>query len=147
MPITTFLTVFAIQTASPAPPAMPDWLTGAWRTAGTSDEWTEEWWTTPKAGIMLGASRTGKSEALGFFEHMRIVRGADGLSFCAMPQGKAGTCFKAVEAGAQHLIFENKAHDYPTRVTYRRDGEGLVAQISGPDNARLQTWRFVKLGN
>jgi hypothetical protein len=128
-------------------PAMPDWLAGSWATSGTADEWSEEWWTPAKAGIMLGASRSGKAEALGFFEHMRIVRDADGLAFCAMPQGKAATCFKAVDSSASHVTFENAAHDYPTRVTYRRDGAGVRAEISGPDNSKRQSWRYVRLGN
>ena len=146
MQILTFLALAMAQAASP-PPTMPGWLAGSWTTAGTADEWSEEWWTPPKAGIMLGASRSGKAQALGFFEHMRIVHGDDGLAFCAMPQGKAGTCFWAVDSSDSHITFENPAHDYPTRITYRRDGQGLVAEISGPKSARLQTWRYVRLGN
>ena len=142
-----FAAIMALLAAQATTPAMPDWLAGSWTTAGPADEWSEEWWTPAKAGIMLGASRSGKAEALGFFEHMRIVSGADGLAFCALPQGKAGTCFRAVEVGKGHVRFENKAHDYPTRITYRREGQGLVAEISGPDQSRLQTWRFRRLGN
>ncbi len=128
-------------------PAMPNWLAGSWKTAGTADEWTEEWWTPARAGIMLGASRSGKAGALGFFEHMRIISGLDGLAFCAMPQGKAGTCFKAVSSGAREIVFENVANDFPTRITYRREEWGVSAEISGPDGARVQRWRYVPLGN
>ena len=128
-------------------PAMPSWLAGSWKTPGTSDEWTEEWWTPPRAGIMLGASRGGKAGALGSFEHMRIISGADGLSFCAMPQGKAGTCFKAVSSGPREIVFENAAHDYPTRIIYRREDWGVVAETSGPNGTRVQRWRYIPLTN
>lgn len=128
-------------------PALPGWLAGSWKTGGTADEWSEEWWTTPRAGIMLGASRSGKAGALGFFEHMRIVSGPDGVHFCAMPQGKSGTCFKAVSSGPREIVFENPAHDYPTRITYRREDWGLSAEISGPKGAPPQRWRYVPLAN
>ena len=133
--------------ASPPTAAMPEWLAGSWRTAGTADEWTEEWWTPPKAGIMLGASRSGKAEALGSFEHMRIVAGPSGLEFCAMPQGEPGNCFKAIESGAGYVTFENERNDYPTRITYRREEWGISAEISGPNGTRAQRWRYVPLAN
>ena len=133
--------------APPTTEAMPRWLAGSWKTGGTADEWTEEWWTPPKAGIMLGASRSGKADALGFFEHMRIVAGPSGLEFCAMPQGKPGTCFKAVESGAGHVTFENQNNDYPTRITYRRETWGISAEITGPNGARPQRWRYLPLAN
>ena len=127
--------------------SLPDWLAGSWTTPATSGEWSEEWWTPPKAGIMLGASRSGKAEALRFFEHMRIVATAEGIAFCAMPQGKAGACFKAVAAGERSITFENAQNDYPGRITYRREGEELVAEISTLKGDRLQRWRFRRLGN
>jgi hypothetical protein len=128
-------------------PKLPDWMAGSWTTAGAADEWAEEWWTPPRAGIMLGGGRSGKAEALGFFEHMRIIRTGDGLAFCAMPQGGAGTCFRAVSASATSITFENPAHDFPKRVTYRREGDALVGAISGLKGERMQQWRYRRLGN
>ena len=139
------MSLIAAFVASEAEP-MPDWMAGSW-TAGTADEWTEEWWTPSRAGIMLGASRSGKAGGLDFFEHMRIISRVDGLAFCAMPQGKAGACFKAVAAGAGSITFENAANDYPNRITYRREGAELVAEISTLKNERLQRWRYRRIGN
>ena len=130
-----------------AQPTMPAWLAGSWKTAGTADEWSEEWWTPPRAGIMLGASRSGKAGVLGFFEHMRIVGAGPDLKFCAMPQGKAGTCFTAVAGDERHIVFENLLHDYPTRITYRREADGISAEISGKDGARTQRWRYVPISD
>ncbi len=129
------------------PVDLPQWMAGSWTTGGTADDWAEEWWTPAKAGIMLGAGRSGKADALGFFEHMRIVRNAEGVAFCAMPQGAAGTCFRAVAAGDGFITFENPAHDFPKRITYRREGEELVGAVSGLDGERLQQWRYRRLGN
>lgn len=133
--------------AAAAAPELPEWMAGSWTTAGGADEWTEEWWTPPRAGIMLGAGRSGKADALGFFEHMRILCDGDGVIFCALPQGRAGTCFRAVSSGSSSITFENPAHDFPQRVTYRREGKDLVGEISGLDGERLQRWRYRRLGN
>lgn len=144
------VTVALLSLAAPAPAqepvtAMPNWLAGAWTNAGQSDEWWEEWWTPDKAGIMLGASRSGKQDALGFFEHMRIIRQDGTVHFCALPKGQAGACFKAVSATATEIVFENPAHDFPNRIVYRREGDELFAQISGLDGARAQNWRFRRM--
>jgi hypothetical protein len=145
--ITSLLLALLAATDVAAPQPLPEWMTGSWTTAGAADEWTEEWWTPPRAGIMLGASRSGKAEALGFFEHMRIIRLGDQVAYCVMPQGKTSTCFKAVAADAASITFENPAHDFPQRVAYRREGERLVGEISGLKGERLQRWRYRRLGN
>jgi hypothetical protein len=41
-------------------------------------------------------------------------------------------------------VFENPAHDFPTRVAYRRDGDRLVATVSGPGGRDAQSWTFVR---
>jgi hypothetical protein len=146
--VLTGLIAVLLAGADAAPPqALPGWMAGSWTAAGTAGEWTEEWWTPPRAGIMLGASRSGKAEALGFFEHMRIVRSGGGVAFCAMPQGQASTCFQAVAADAASITFENPAHDFPQRVAYRREGDQLVGEISGLKGERLQRWRYRRLGD
>ena len=134
-----------VQAPSVHPQSLPEWMAGSWTTMGTADEWTEEWWTPPRAGIMLGASRGGKADALGAFEHMRIIRTGGAIAFCAMPGGKAGACFRAVSATASSITFENAQHDYPTRVEYRREGDHLLGEISGPGGSRRQTWKYKRL--
>lgn len=126
---------------APAPQTLPDWLAGSWEQE-KDGEWWEEYWTPARAGIMFGASRSGKAGNLSFWEQMRIESGADGLSFCASPRGQAGGCFKAVSVTATEVAFENRAHDYPVRVVYRRDGADLLAEISGPNGSQLEKWRF-----
>jgi hypothetical protein len=127
-----------------AVPALPAWMAGAWAMQGPS-EWSEEYWTPPRAGIMLGASRSGSGERLRFWELMRIERRAEGLVFCALPRGQQGACFKAVAVTANEIVFENRAHDFPQRILYRKDGDELFAEISGPKGAQLQSWRFRRL--
>ena len=139
------LVALALAAAPAPPPRLPAWLAGAWIARQASGEWSEEWWTGERAGIMLGGSRSGQGDSLAFFEHMRIARTERGLEFCALPKGQAGGCFPATSASASEIVFENPAHDYPTRIAYRRVQGGIEAEISGPNGAKRQRWRFVPL--
>ena len=98
--------------------AMPDWMTGAWAHAN-GESWADEYWTPTRAGIMIGASRSGKGEKLQFWEQMRIVREADGkLAFCAISGDQKPVRFVATKVSAEAITFENPQHDYPRRIAY-----------------------------
>lgn len=118
------------------------WLAGAWL-AKTGEEWTEERWAPPRGGVMLGTSLAGKGGVASSFEFMRITADpGGGLTFWGAPGGKPAVPFRAAGGGAGLLVFENPAHDYPTRISYRRDGDILVATVSGPGGANPMTWRY-----
>ena len=126
----------------PKPP-MPAWLTGVWALQAPDGSWVEEWWTTPRGRMMIGASKTGKGDAVSFYEHMRIEVRADGvLAYCALPKGQADACFEAVAIERQSITFENAAHDYPQRIRYWRVGDELSAEISLKDGSKPNRWRF-----
>lgn len=53
-------------------PALPGWMAGAWiETRGES--WTEEYWTAPRGGLMIGAGRNGNGTELTGWEATRIA--------------------------------------------------------------------------
>ena len=119
------------------------WLSGAWVERNSDGEWTEEYWTPPRGGMMIGAGLTGKGEAVRHFEHMRIVSGSDGrIAFHAMPRGNPAVVFPLARQSADEVVFENPANDYPQRVGYRRDGDRLIAIISMIDGSREATWTY-----
>lgn len=118
------------------------WLGGAWVSEG-EDGWTEEFWMEPRGGVMLGVNRSGKGERLGIFEYMRIAEDAHGgVAFWASPGGKPASAFPLVSTGPGEAVFANPAHDFPTRIVYRRVGDVLLATISGASGANAQSWRF-----
>ena len=129
-----------------APASLPGWMAGCWEQR-SGDKWTEECWTGARAGQMMGSSRTGKGEALQWYEHTRITAEGGVITFCALPKGQAGGCFRATKATESEIVFENAAHDFPQRITYARDGKELVAQISDLKGQRPQRWRYRRLGN
>lgn len=118
------------------------WLAGTWVTE-SGGRWTEERWAPPRGGVMLGTSLTGKGAVASSWEYMRIVVSADGtLTFWGSPNGKPPVPFQAADGGPTLLVFENAAHDYPTRITYRREGDRLTATISGPNGANPMSWKY-----
>ena len=135
----------AITAASPSAPRSQDvgWLAGHWVTEAEG-RWTEESWTPPRGGVMLGTGLSGKGEAATSFEFMRIASRGGKLVFWGAPQGKPAVPFELTELRKDFAAFENRAHDYPTRITYRREGGMLIATTEGSGGSNLQIWRYRK---
>jgi hypothetical protein len=123
------------------------WLAGAWLSREADGSWTEERWAPPRGGVMLGTSLAGSGGKAGWYEFMRIAADGEGrLAFHASPGGAPPSAFPLVSHSAREAVFENPAHDYPTRIAYRRKGDVLSATISGPGGAKARSWRFRKVG-
>lgn len=121
------------------------WLSGTW-VSREGDRWTEEWWTPPRGGIMIGAGFSGRGETASSFEHMRIMAGEDGaVAFHGMPGGAPAVRFPLVKGGKGEAVFENPAHDYPQRISYRLEGETLVATTSLMDGSKPQSWTYRRM--
>jgi hypothetical protein len=141
------LMLVALVTAAQADPqAAPDldWMAGSWVTEGGSS-WTEERWSRPRGGVMLGTGLSGEGAKAQSFEFMRIARDDEGrLTFWGSPGGAAPTPFRYEGGGEREAVFVNAAHDYPQRIVYRREGAELVATVSRADGSNAQTWRYVR---
>lgn len=118
------------------------WLSGRWLSE-TNGRWTEESWSSPRGGVMLGHSRAGRGDAMREFEFLRIAPGADGaLAYVAQPGGRPPVVFRLVARDAASATFENPQHDFPQRIRYVRDGESLTATISRIDGTGAMMWTF-----
>ena len=136
---------FVTMAMAPAPRIADfGWLSGAW-VSETKDGWTEELWTSPRGGMLLGTNRSGKGAKATGYEYMRIEADANGrISFWGSPGGKPAVPFALVSSGPREAVFENPKHDYPTRIVYRRQGRVLSATVSGPGGANPLSWKFVR---
>ena len=124
---------------------LPAWMAGAWEES-EGRQWSEEYWSGPRAGLMIGASRSGSGGRLTLFEHMRIQRKPDSsLSLFAMPNGRAAIEFPMVSATADSMEFANPEHDFPQRVRYWREGALLRAEISLMDGSRRFGWTLAPM--
>ena len=118
------------------------WLAGQWTSEGDG-RWTEESWSAPRGGMMIGYSRAGRDDGLREFEFLRIAAGEDGgLAYLAQPQGQAPVAFRLVRRDAASATFENGAHDYPQRIAYARSGDTLTATISAIDGSKARSWTY-----
>lgn len=122
-----------------------EWLGGAWTERRADGGWTEEYWTPPRGGLMLGAGLDGKGGKVRQFEQMRIETEEGGrIVFVAMPGGGPAVRFAMVRQTADLIVFENAAHDYPQRVSYRRMGSTVVASTARIDGSREMRWTYVR---
>lgn len=130
------------QAAPPAAIGDLAWMSGHWAT-GEGGRWTEESWSAPRGGIMLGHSRSGRADAVREFEFLRIQAGADGAPvYFAQPGGRPPVAFRQTARDGTSVSFENPANDFPQRIVYRREGDTMVATISALDGSNAMSWTF-----
>lgn len=144
------LLAIALATSAQAAPAdylaKLSWLAGSWieQKAATT---TRETWLPPLGGAMAGAGQTNASGRKARIEHMTITAEAAGVTFTAIVPGQPPTPFVMLPGPDGEAIFENKAHDFPQRVIYRRCGEQLCARIEGTVRGQpaAQDWTYRRL--
>jgi len=136
------LTAILLAAAAQSQP-MPSFLAGCWEERRAGSAWTEECWTDPRGGLMIGSGRDGKGDSVAHWEWMRIERAADGVpTFYGSPKGAAPVAFKATAGDAKSITFVNAGHDYPQRVHYRLTDNGLDAEISLVDGSKPNRWSY-----
>ena len=134
--------VATAQRTTPAPDGPPGWMTGCW-SEQEGQKWTEECWTPPRAGMMLGSSRSGDGAVLRSWEATQILPDASGkLTYWASSDGGTRIPFPLLSRTAAELVFANPAHDYPQRIRYWRDGAKLNAEISMLDGSKPMRWHY-----
>lgn len=130
----------ALWAADPAPKATAAtalnqlaWLAGHWRME-KGGRVIDEQWMAPAAGVMLGMSRTIARGKVVEHEFIQIREGPGGaLFFIALPSGQKEAAFQVLSLSEREVVFENKQHDFPQKITYALQADGsLLAAIEGP---------------
>ena len=145
--VTALVLAFAPSAFAADAPARVDdfaFAAGCWQ-AVAGDTTMEEQWSRPAGGVMLGTARVVSGGKTVFTEFVEVREKPEGLVMTvALGIGKPSTSFTRIPAGAGEVVFENKAHDFPQRVFYRRCGADLCAGIEGVMNgkAEREEWRY-----
>lgn len=132
-----------------SPLASLAWISGSW--TGTQGEMTtEEHWTDPTGGLMLGMNRARRGDRVVMFEFLRIVARGDSIFYIALPRGRGETPFPLKERTDKRVVFENLTHDFPQRILYWQDKPGeLHARTEGTMDGKAVSeewvWRKAKL--
>jgi hypothetical protein len=119
------------------------WLAGAWQ-GENGGERIEETWLPPEGASMVGVGRSIEGASMTFYELLRIeVR--DGVAvYVAAPRGGPPTEFKATSAGKTEAVFENLAHDWPKRITYRLEASALHVRVEGAPGERVDDFTLAR---
>jgi hypothetical protein len=123
------------------------WMEGRW--SGQKDGVvTEEHWTSPAGGVLLGVNKSVKAGRLVSFEFLRIEAQDGRLVYLASPRSAPPTPFRMTSLSERRVVFENPAHDFPQRILYWLDEAGaLHARIEGRignrEAAEEWVWRKV----
>jgi hypothetical protein len=119
------------------------WVGGTWLSepAAAGGSTTEERWTSPAGGSMIGTSRTIRGTSMTAYEFLCIVERDGSLVYNAMPNGRApATEFVLTSFTKDSATFENPSHDYPKVIKYTRRADGaLETAISGATGQRVVT--------
>ncbi len=123
------------------------WMAGIW--SGTANAVTsEEHWSTPSGGLLIGMHRdVWDGRAVGF-EFFRIQVQDGVITYLTQPGGQPAVPFKMKELGAQRVVFENLGHDFPQRIIYWQTQPGeLRARVEGTVDGKpeFKEWVWTKV--
>jgi hypothetical protein len=140
MLLSAFLILFSSPTSPLRVPASPptvadlSWLEGTWRgRIGGRD--FEAHYTGVEGGQVLSASKYTEAGQPAGFEFERFEQRGDTLILTPYPEGESSVSFPLAEYDAENrrAVFENLAHDFPTRISYQRlSRDRLTILVSGP---------------
>ncbi len=124
------------------------WLAGAWIN-NDGRQISEEHWTLPAGGTMLGVNRTIINGVTVAFEFLRIEETPRGIVYYASPGGRyPPTAFGLLRLDGQRVVFSSPDHDFPTRIRYHRQGNRLFGAIEGEEDGEMKsikwTWQLAR---
>ena len=143
------LAALAATLALPAAAAPADdiaklgWMAGSW-IAEKDGVTTRETWLPPLGGVMAGAGQTNAPGTRPFVSHYKITPEPAGATLTAFLPGQPPTPFVLLPGKDGEAVFENKSHDFPQRVIFRRCDGTLCARIEGEiqGKAEFEEWRY-----
>ncbi|HEY6391251.1 MAG TPA: DUF6265 family protein [Bryobacteraceae bacterium] len=111
-------------------------MTGCWAFQSDGSE-TEEYWTKPSGGAMLGLSRTVRAGKTVFTEYTQIREQNGALSmFVQLGLAKSTTEFRLTKLSANEAVFTSDLEN-PHQLIYRRKDDGsLFARTEGTKNGK-----------
>lgn len=123
------------------------WLAGCWESV-TGNRSMVEIWSPPRGTMMVGGNVSARDGQTRAWEALRIFERDARLVYFAEPSGQQPTEFTATSLTDTVAVFENPAHDFPTRISYHRtsaDSFRTEVRGPGPDGPRGFDLRFGRI--
>jgi hypothetical protein len=117
------------------------WLQGCWELSA-SERTVEEQWMAPRAGSMMGMSRTVRGGKLAAYELVLIREEGQALAYEAHPSGQPVATFMSKTVSSSQIVFENPLHDFPQQIGYQLKEDALLAWIAGSQNGKSRRVEF-----
>jgi hypothetical protein len=137
---------FAARSGSLGPLEPLRFMAGCWQGTGVNGQVIEEHYTAPSANLILGMTRYTRNGVATGYEFSTIAWKDSAVVLTPRPEGQQPVPFRLVAMDPRSAAWENPAHDFPTRIAYRRvGGDSLVARIEGPGPAGAvvsEEWRM-----
>ena len=115
-----------------------NWLIGDWEQK-LPDGTLKEIWSKQNDSTFSGNSYFITKDTV-HFESIRLVQKAEELTYIATVVGQnndKAVAFKLTSDTNNTFTFENKAHDYPQKISYKKVTEtNLIATISGKQQGK-----------
>ncbi|MBS4056032.1 MAG: hypothetical protein KGZ82_01795 [Bacteroidales bacterium] len=123
-------------------------IEGVWEATGNTIFY-EQWKLTPDSGYVGYAYSINNGTDTMFSEKLRIAQVDDSVYYQAIVhrqnQGRR-VSFALVEYNKNHWVFENPAHDYPNRITYRIDENNrLYTRVENMEGKKVIEFSFRKI--
>ena len=116
-----------------------NWLIGNWEQK-LPDGTLKETWTKENDSTFSGDSYFINTKDTVHFENIKLAQTAEQLTYIATVVGQNNdepVAFKLTSDADNTFTFENPAHDYPKKITYKKVNEtNLLATISGKQQGK-----------
>jgi hypothetical protein len=119
------------------------WMVGRWRATDGDERVYDQRWSPAIGGIMLGFAQTHHAERDLGSMFLRIEVRRDRITYTTHPEAQMPGVPFALSRERRHrddLVFESSAHDFPTRIIYRHDGDDMVVRIENDEMGFTRTY-------
>lgn len=122
----------AVESSSTRALQKLSWLIGSWRSTVGADS-SYEAWQTDTANRLKGMGFTVSGKDTSIFEELWIEASDSGLFYISdVAHNPSPVRFRMTRQDSLATVFENPAHDFPTRIIYRQiTADSMYARIEG----------------
>ena len=109
------------------------WLEGSWKRTNVKPGRTaSESWKKSNPNELVGLGVSIKEQDTTFVEKLKILVKDNSIYYVAdVAENKTPVYFKFTELTTEGFVCENPDHDFPKRISYKKEGNSLKAITSG----------------
>ena len=122
-----------------------EWLIGTWEARTSKGSLFETWTKAGRRSFSAKSYYLNKADTI-LFETIELKESGDTLFYIVSApkeRNEKPVTFSSVEVTDEIISFENRQHDFPQVISYKRiAGDSLEAEISGKINGTSQSEKF-----